>query len=76
MRMTITTPTLPPTMSPTNRPDWVVLLVMPCELDLLEGSPISALVVETDVSAKVAVFAGVPTCIVELFAVGLIEEFT
>ena len=52
------------------------LLDTPCESDLLEGTPTSALEVETDVPARVAVFALVSTCEVESIAVSLLDGFS
>ena len=76
MRMTITTPTLPPTISPTDEPEWVVLLIIPREFDALGGTHTFVLVVKTDVPARAAVFALVCTIDVELFTVGLLEDFS
>ena len=54
----------------------MLLLGIPCESDLLEGTPIFFVVVETDVVTKVTVFAALCTSDVELFAVGLLEELS
>ena len=76
MRMIITTATLPPTIFPTNGPGGVGLLGVPCESDLLEGTPTFVLAVKTDVTARVEAFALVCTCEVESIAVSLLDRFS